>query len=95
VRGVSLAGEGDRLAGALRAALQLADPLERYEALTLLQGEFDAMVSAVKVARGSALDEMLTDGVTQTELAEAAGLVRQKVQKLIGAARAAQREEQR
>jgi hypothetical protein len=103
----TLAEEGDRFAGALRAALQLADPAERYEALTEVQAACDALVSSIKLARGEALDEML-DGATQVEVADRVGLVRQKVQKLIiasraakatestqtSAARAAQREEQ-
>ena len=88
-----LPAEGDRLAGALRAAHAAEDPLKRYEALTEVQDGFDAMVSAIKLARGDALYDML-DGRTQAEVADSVGLVRQKVQKLINAARAAQREEQ-
>jgi hypothetical protein len=92
---VSLPEEGDRLAGALRAALEVSDPIERYQALTVVQDGYDAMVSAVKVARGAALDELRPD-VGWEELAGLAGLGSfQKAQKLVAAARAAQREEQR
>ena len=89
---MSLPEEGDRLAGALRAAVALDDPARRYEALTAAQAVCDALVSTIKLARGEALDNML-EGRTQAEVADAVGLVRQKVQKLIVAARAAQREE--
>lgn len=85
--------EGDRLAVALRAALGEPDPLKRYQDLTAVQAGFDAMVSAIKLARGAALDEV--PAKTLAELAELAGLGSyQKVQKLVNAARAAQREEQ-
>ena len=84
--------EGDRLAGALRMALAIADPIERYRALTVVQEDVDGLVSAIKLARGAALDEVPG---TLVEVAELAGLGNyQKVQKLITAARAAQREEQ-
>jgi len=86
---VSPAEEGDRLAGALRAAVAVADPLERYGALTKVQQELDALVSGVKVARGQALDE-LRPGATWAEIAELAGLgTYQRAQQLINAARAA------
>jgi hypothetical protein len=84
--------EGLRIAEALQGAEALADPIERYRALTEVQVDVDRLVSTIKVARGAALDE--APG-TLEELAVRAGLGSyQKVQKLIAAARAAQREEQ-
>lgn len=90
-----LPAEGDRLAGALRAALAEPDPVERYRLLTSVQDEFDAMVSAIKVTRGEALDELYADGRSYQRVAALVGVRRyQTVQDLISAARAAQREEQ-
>ena len=85
----TLAEEGSRIAGALQAAETIVDPIERYRALTLVQEDVDRLVSAIKLARGAALDEVPG---TLAEVAELAGLGSyQKVQKLITAARAAQR----
>ncbi len=87
-----LHAEGLRIAEALQGAEALADPIERYRALTTVQADVDRLVSAIKLARGAALGEVPG---TQPEVAELAGLgTYQKVQKLITAARAAQREEQ-
>jgi hypothetical protein len=86
-----LQAEGLRITEALRGAEALTDPIERYRALTAVQGDVDRLVSAIKLARGEALDE--APG-TLEEKAELAGLGNyQKAQKLITAARAAQREE--
>jgi hypothetical protein len=86
--------EGDRLAGALRAALAEPDPVEQYRLLTEVQDEFDAMVSAIKLARGEALAELKV-GRSYQAVADLVDIRRyQTVQDLINAARAAQREEQ-
>jgi hypothetical protein len=92
---VSLPEEGDRLAGALRAALAQPDPVERYRALTKVQDQFDAMVSAIKLARGEVLAELKVGRSYQA----VAGLVDvrryQAVQDLITASRAAKEAESR
>jgi len=83
-----LQAEGLRIAEALQRAEAPADPLERYRALTAAQADADRLVSAIKLARGAALDEVPG---TLAQVAELAGLGNyQKVQKLIAAARGAQ-----
>jgi hypothetical protein len=92
---IGLGMEGTRLAGALQAALGIPGPVERYRALTEVQAGYDAMVSAIKLARGEALDELHTDGRSYQRVADLVDVRRyQTVQDLITAARAAQREEQ-
>lgn len=90
-----LQAEGLRIAEALQGAEAIADPIERYRALTEVQPAVDALVSAVKVARGAALAE-LWPARSYRRLADELGFDRyQTVQNLIdNAARAAQREEQ-
>ena len=91
---MSLAEQGLRIAEALRAAEAITDPAGRYQALTRVQGEFDAMVSAIKLARGEALAELKV-GRSHQAVADLVGTRRyQTVQDLITAARAALREEQ-
>lgn len=92
---MTLAEEGSRIVGALRGAEALVDPVERYRVLSELQPAVDALVSAVKIGRGQALDELKAEGRSYRQVADLVDVRRyQTVQDLITAARAAQPEEQ-
>lgn len=60
------------------------DPAVRFRLLTPQQELFDALVSRIKVARGSALAELKGSGLTEQQIADVSGLgTRQRVQQLI------------
>jgi len=67
------------------------DPVFRYTALTREQVLYDALVSAIKRERGRALAELVASGRTLTQVADMTNLrTRQRVQRLIGVAKAAE-----
>lgn len=73
----------DSLCGDLLAE---ADPLVRYVSLTAEQARYDALVSAIKRARGDAITELRETGLTWEKVAEAAGLgTYQRAQQLAAA----------
>ena len=67
------------------------DPVSRYTALTREQVLYDALVATIKRERGRALAELVGTGRTLTQVAEMTNLrTRQRVQRLIGIAKAAE-----
>lgn len=67
------------------------DPAFRYTVLTREQVLYDALVAAIKRERGRALADLVASGQTMTQIAQATNLkTRQRVQRLIAFARAAE-----
>ena len=66
------------------------DPLTRYTALTREQVLYDGLVNAIRRERGRALAELAAAGTKLTQIAQMTNLMtRQRVQRLIALARAA------
>ena len=66
------------------------DPVFRYTVLTREQVLYDALVAAIRRERGRALAEIVSGGQTMTQVAAMTNLrTRQRVQRLIAVARAA------
>jgi hypothetical protein len=69
------------------------DAVLRYTALTREQVLYDALVSSIKRERGRALAELVASGRTLTQIADMTNLrTRQRVQRLIAIAKAAEAE---